>query len=305
MIKDGLEYLIGNTPIVKLKSIRNSNVYIKLEFFNLGGSVKSRVAYSMLQEAQKNGSLKNKTILEASGGNTAIGLATFSNFFEYKLKLVIPDNFSLKKIEQLKLHGADIILSNHKLGNNSHIQKARELKQEQKDLLYIDQFSNSANVKTHYFNTAGEITKEFSNVDYFLTGIGSGGTITGVGKRLKEEFNTKIIAVMPTGYDIVNQKFISHKIQGIGIGLIPNILDLNIIDDYIYVDYEEILEILLQIMHVEGLFLGISALANIVASKKLSEKISNDKIVVTIAQDSGDSYIENYTKDYNDYKNNN
>jgi cysteine synthase A len=304
MIKDDLECLIGNTPITKLKSIKNSNIYIKLEFLNLGGSIKSRVAYSMLKEAQKNYSLKNKTILEASGGNTAIGLATFSNFFEYDLKLVIPNNYSRKKIEQLKLYGADVILSNHKLGNNSHIQKARELEQQQKDLLYIDQTSNNANVKTHYFNTAGEIIKEFSNVDYFLTGIGSGGTITGVGKRLKEEFNTKIIAVMPTGYDIVNQKFIPHKIQGIGIGLVPNILDLNIIDDYIYVDYEEILEILPQVMHEDGLFVGISALANIVASKKLSKKISKDKIVVTIAQDSGDSYIEYYTKDYHEHKNN-
>jgi len=297
MIINDLESLIGNTPIIKLNFFKDLNIYIKLEYFNLGGSVKSRVAYSMLKEAEKEKSLKGRTILEASGGNTAIGLATFSNLFEYNLKLVIPDNFSIKKIEQLKLYGADIILSNHKLGNDSHIQKARDLKRQQKDLLYLDQFSNSANVKTHYFNTAGEITKEFSNVDYFLTGIGSGGTISGVGKRLKEEFNTKIIAVMPAGYDITNQKFIPHKIQGIGIGLVPKILDLNIIDDYIYVDYKEILEVLPKVLHEDGLFLGISALANIVASKKLSKKISKDKIIVTIAQDSGDSYIENYTKD--------
>ena len=125
MRKNDLEKLIGNTPVVKLKSIKNTNAYIKLEFYNLGGSIKSRVAYSMLKEVQKSSSLKDKTILEASGGNTAIGLAIFSKFFEYNLKLVIPDNFSKKKIEQLKLYGVNVILSNHKLGNHSHIQKAK------------------------------------------------------------------------------------------------------------------------------------------------------------------------------------
>lgn len=305
MIKSDLEQMIGNTPIIKLNSIIDSNVYVKLEYFNFGGSVKSRVAYSMLQEAKKVSSIKGKTILEASGGNTAIGLATFVKVFDFNLKLVIPDNFSKKKIEQLKLYGVDIVLSDHTLGNNSHIIKARELKRDNKEFIYLDQFSNKANPKTHYFDTGGELVKEFTKIDYFLTGIGSGGTITGVGKRLKEEFGTKIIAVMPQGYDIVNQKFISHKIQAIGIGMIPDILDLNIIDEYIYVDYQEILEELPQILQEEGLFLGISALANIVAVKKLSKQVSKNKTIVTIAQDNGDSYIENYTKDYYEYKNNN
>lgn len=304
MIKSDSEKLIGNTPVVKLKSITKSNVYVKLEYFNFGGSVKSRVAYSMLQEAKKLDSIKGKTILEASGGNTAIGLATFTKIFDFNLKLVIPDNFSKKKIDQLKLYGVDVVLSDHTHGNNSHILKARELKRKNQELVYLDQFTNKANTKIHYFDTAGEIVKEFSKVDYFLTGIGSGGTITGVGKRLKEEFGTKIIAVMPKGYDIVNQKFIPHKIQAIGIGMVPDILDLSIIDEYIYVSYEEVMDQLDQILQEEGLFLGISALANIVAAKKLSKTISKDKTIVTIAQDSGDSYMDNYTKDYYEYKNN-
>lgn len=303
-MKSGLENLIGNTPIIKLLSVTDSNIYVKLEYFNFGGSIKSRVAYSMLQEAKKNSSIKGKIILEASGGNTAIGLATFTKLFNFKLKLVIPDNYSKKKIEQLKLYGVDLVLSNHTLGNNSHILKAKEIQKSNPKYIYLDQFSNKANIKTHYFDTAGEIVREFSKVDYFLTGIESGGTITGIGKRLKEEFDTKIIAVMPKGYDIVKQKFISHKIQGIGIGIVPDILDLNIVDEYIFVSYEEVLDELYKILQEEGLFLGISALANIVAAKKLSKNISKNATIVTIAQDNGDSYIENYTKDYYEYKNN-
>lgn len=299
MLKNDLEKQIGNTPICKINSIVNSNVYLKLEYFNIGGSIKSRVAYSMLVEANKIISLKGKTILEASGGNTAIGLATFAKIFGFNLKLVIPDNYSKKKIDQLKLYNADVILSNHKVGSGSHILKAREIKAQNHEFIYVDQLSNQANVKAHYFNTAGEIVKQFSKVDYFVTGIGSGGTIMGVGKRLKEEYGAKIIAVLPKGYDMVNRKFISHRIQGIGIGFIPSILDLSIIDDFIYVEYDEILKILPSITQNEGLFLGISALANIVAAKKLS-KIATNKTIVTIAQDSGDSYIDIYTKDLHD-----
>lgn len=234
MIKSGLENLIGNTPIIKLKSIKDSK----------------------------------------------------------------------SNIEQLKLYGANVILSNHKIGNSSNIIKARKIKHKNEKYIYLDQLSNKANVKTHYFNTGGEIVNEFSKVDYFLTGIGSGGTISGVGRRLKEEFGTKVIAVMPRGYDIKNNKYISHKIQGIGIGLIPQNLDLSIVDDFIYVDYDEIMQIVPDIMSIEGIFVGISSLANIVAAKKLCKIIPKDKIVVTIAQDKGDSYIENFTKDYYEYKNN-
>lgn len=293
-MKKDIENLIGNTPLVKIRSIQKSSVFVKLEYMNIGGSIKSRVAYAMLRDLSKKTSLKGKTVLEASGGNTAIGLATFANIFGFQLKLVIPDNFPSNKIQQLKLYGADVILSDHRIGRHSHVLKAREISEKNKELLYTDQFSNYSNVKTHYHNTAGEIIDKLEKVDYFLTGIGSGGTITGVGKRLKEEFGTKIIGVLPKGYDIEKEIYIEHNLPGIGIGMKADILDLGLIDEYIYIDDNEVKEALKHILKEEGLFVGVTALANMAAAKKLAESVHEDSVIVTIAQDAGDSYIDMY-----------
>jgi cysteine synthase A len=273
---------IGNTPIVKLK---NKNIFVKLEQFNLGGSVKARVAYSMINEALKNGELQEgsgQTVLEASGGNTAIGLAILCSIYGFKLKLVIPDNYSKKKIEELKIYGADVVL------------KAREIKNEHPEYIYVDQLNNSGNPKIHYRTTGQEIAREFNHIDYFITGIGSGGTITGVGKRLKEEFNTKIIGVLPADYSIEKEIFIPHKIQGIGIGMLPPVFDDNLVDAYINVSYEETMNAGQYLIDNEGLFLGISSAANVAASMKLYEDIGASKNIVTISPDGGDSYLENY-----------
>jgi cysteine synthase A len=285
---------IGNTPIVKLK---NKNIFVKLEQFNLGGSVKARVAYSMINEALKNGELQEgsgQTVLEASGGNTAIGLAILCSIYGFKLKLVIPDNYSKKKIEELKIYGADVVLSDHTVGNNSHVIKAREIKNEHPEYIYVDQLNNSGNPKIHYRTTGQEIAREFNHIDYFITGIGSGGTITGVGKRLKEEFNTKIIGVLPADYSIEKEIFIPHKIQGIGIGMLPPVFDDNLVDAYINVSYEETMNAGQYLIDNEGLFLGISSAANVAASMKLYEDIGASKNIVTISPDGGDSYLENY-----------
>lgn len=293
-MKKDIEELIGNTPLVKMRSIEKSNVFVKLEYMNIGGSIKSRVAYSMLKEMNRKTKLKGKTVLEASGGNTAIGLATFANIFDFQLKLVIPDNFPSNKIQQLKLYGAEVVLSDHRIGRHSHILKAREIAAKNKELVYIDQFSNYASVKTNYYNTAGEIINKLEKVDYFLTGIGSGGTITGIGKRLKEEFGTKIIGVMPKGYDIEKEIYVEHNMPGIGIWMKADILDLSVIDEYIYIDDNDLADVLGQTLKREGLFVGITALANIAAAKKLADKAPKGSVIVTLAQDSGDSYVDVY-----------
>ena len=285
---------IGGTPIVKLK---NKNIFVKLEQFNLGGSVKARVAYSMINEALKRGELREgsgQTVIEASGGNTAIGLAILCSIYGFNLKLVIPDNYSRKKIEELKIYGADVILSDHTRGNNSHVVKAREIKAEHPEYVYVDQLNNLGNPKIHYHTTGQEIVREFRHVDYFVTGVGSGGTITGVGRRLKEEFNTKIIGVLPLNYNIEKKLFPSHKIQGIGIGMLPPVFDGNLVDDYIHVSYDEAMNAGRHLIEDEGLFLGISSAANVAASLRLHHDVGSSKNIVTMSPDGGDSYLENY-----------
>ncbi len=282
--------LVSNTPIVKIKRLTNINAFMKLEFMNLGGSIKFRVAYEMINDLAKKVTLKNKVILEASGGNTAIGLAILSKVYGYRLKCVIPDNYPKSKIKQLKFYDIDVILSDHKKGLNSHILKAREIASKNPDYIYIDQFSNYSNIKAHYFGTAGEVVNCFKKVDYFLTGIGSGGTITGVGKRLKEEYNSTIIGVLPKGYDINGKTHIEHNIPGIAIGIKSKVLDTKIIDKYIYVDNNDLKEAY-YLAKEEGLFVGISSLANIASLIKLNNSLKKNSTVITIAQDRINDYF--------------
>jgi len=284
---------IGNTPIIKLK---NNDIYVKLEQFNFGGSIKSRVAYSMMQEALKDGTLKrnsNQTILEASGGNTAIGLAILCAIYGFNLKLVIPSSYSKKKIDELGIYGVDVVLF-----DGPPAIKAREIHKQHPEYIYLDQLSNKANPKIHYYETGQEIVREFNHIDYFLAGIGSGGTITGIGKRLKEEFGTHIVGILPTGYSIKDKKFIKHKIQGIGIGMIPSILDMNVVDSYIHVSYDEAMEVGKYLLKEEGLFLGLSSITNIAGAIKLQQSLNKKQSIVTISPDAGDSYIENYKEYY-------
>jgi len=290
-MRNYLSTLVLNTPLVRLRSITSCMAYMKLEFMNLGGSIKFRVAYEMIKDLAKNISLKNKIILEASGGNTAIGLAILSKYFDYKLKCVVPDNYPKSKIEQLQLYDAEVILSDHTIGLNSHILKAQEIAKENPNYIYIDQFSNTSNPKAHYFGTAMEIINNLQKVDYFLTGIGSGGTITGVGKRLKEEFDSKIIGVLPQGYNLENPKTISHPIVGVAIGVKPKVLDLSIIDEYIYINEEDLKEAFL-ISKKEGLFIGVSSLANLAALLKLQKSVNKKDTIVTVSQDGANSYLD-------------
>lgn len=287
---------IGNTPIVKIKNIFGNefaDIYVKLEEFNPGGSIKSRVGFQMIEDAELNGILtKEKTVIEATGGNTGIGLAIACALKGYKLKLVIPDNFSQEKIKILKEYGAEIILSNHKLGNNSHILKLQDILAKEKNLINLNQFENFSNPKAHYLYTAEEILKEVPNVDYFISSIGSGGTIGGISKKLKEiNPNSKIIGVQPKGCDIFQGKFIPHKIQATAVGVIPKFINREDISQMIDVDFEEVQTIRKKLAQEQGIFVGISSGANILASLKISLSVPKTANIVTIAPDSGRSYI--------------
>jgi len=229
------KFSIGNTPIRKLKS----GVFLKMEFLNCGGSIKSRVALKMIELAIRDKRLNKDskhTILEASGGNTAFALAMISNYYDWNLVLVIPDNYSKKKVFELESMGAKVILSDHTTGNDSHVVLAKKLYQENKEWIYLDQLSNMGNIIAHYDGTGREIENELQRVDAFVAGIGSGGTITGAGKKLKESFDDmKIYGVLPKDYSIENNIFIHHSIQGIGIGIIPEVFDTEIVDEYIFI----------------------------------------------------------------------
>ncbi len=291
---------IGNTPVIRLcsKRFESKNIYIKLEYFNEGSNVKMRVASAMVARAERDGVLKpftGQTILESSGGSTGISLAIIGAMRGYKIKLVLPDNYNPDRIRQLPIYGAEVILSDHTTGNDSHFRLARRISAENPDHIYIDQLNNPANPDIHYVSTGREIIKQVPDIDFFVCGIGSGGSITGIGKRIKEEYpNAKIIAVQPAGCDVLNGKAIVHKIQGWAAGVIPGVLDTRIVDDVINITYEESMELGHYLVNNEGLFVGISSCGNILAAEMLAEKIGTGKKIVTLAPDNGQIYLSHY-----------
>jgi cysteine synthase A len=292
-----LNYM-GNTPLVKLNNPYGNkcgNVYVKLEEFNPGGSIKSRVGLQMIIDAEADGRIKKgNTLIEPTGGNTGIGLAIAAALKGYNLVLVIPDTFSKEKISTLKSLGAKIILSDHRLGNNSHIITAKEILKQHTDFICLDQFSNLSNPKAHYYGTGEElITQMKNNIDYFIAGIGSGGTIMGIGKRLKDNIpNVKVIGVQPKGCDILNNKFIPHKIQAIAVGVLSSFFDTTLIDSMSDVSFDEAQETRDYLAKTQGIFAGISSGANIAVAFRLSKNLNCTKNIVTVAPDSGRSYIE-------------
>ncbi|MBU1344054.1 MAG: cysteine synthase family protein [Proteobacteria bacterium] len=226
--------IIGNTPIIRLENMtgkESASVYVKLEKFNQSGSIKARVAQQMILDAEMNGVLTpniGQTLIEPTGGNTGAGLAMIGAKRGYEVILVIPDNFSKEKTQIMQLYGAKVIHSNSKLGNDSHIKLVEEIVQEKPNYVYLNQFTNPSNPKAHYKFTGNEILKELDNIDCFVAGVGSGGTITGIGKRLKEiNKNTLIYGVQPKGCDVINGIGVKHKIEGIGLGIIPPVLPKN------------------------------------------------------------------------------
>jgi len=293
--------LIGNTPIVKLNKMTpdsNIEILVKLESYNPGGSIKDRIAKNMIEKAEKNGKLKpGGTIVEPTSGNTGIGLAVIGAERDYNVILVMPETMSIERRSLLKAFGADLILTPGKQGMKGAINKAEELINNNKSYFMPRQFDNQANPEAHIKYTAQEIINDIDGkIDFFTAGVGTGGTITGIGSELKKlNNNTKIVAVEPEKSAVLSgQNPGPHKIQGIGAGFIPNILDKSIIDRIITIDNNEAYETTREIAKNEGLLFGISAGANIKSAiklaKELKEKGKKGKIV-TVAPDSGERYL--------------
>lgn len=290
--KNALE-LIGNTPIVSLESIGFENVYVKLEKYNPGGSIKDRIALSMIEGAEKRGILKKGSIIvEATSGNTGIGLAMAGNLKGYKVVIIMPETMSLERRQLVKAFGAELILTEGLKGMNGSIEKLEKLLKENKNYVNLGQFENLDNPKVHYEKTGPEIYKEVPNVDIVIAGIGSGGTISGVGKFLKEKNeNLKVVGIEPASSPLITEhKAGPHKIQGIGANFIPKNYDEKIVDEVITVSDEDSFEMVRLLASNLGLLVGISSGANVFGAIELSKKYP-DKKIVTVAPDGVDKYM--------------
>ncbi|MFW6034837.1 MAG: cysteine synthase A [Halothermotrichaceae bacterium] len=297
-IYENVTELIGNTPILKLNSLTSSDeaqILLKIEKNNPGGSIKDRICSSMIKTAEENGKLKpGGTIVEPTSGNTGIGLALIGAAKGYKVILTMPESMSVERRKILKAYGAKIVLTPGENGMKGAIDKAREIAEENENTFIPQQFQNKANPKIHRKTTAREIIEDTEgNIDYFVAGVGTGGTLTGVGEILKEEIDKiQIIAVEPDNSAVLSGEGPGpHKIQGIGAGFIPDVLNTEIIDRVIKVKNEESLETSRKLARKEGLLLGISSGAAAAAAVKLAKEVGPDKTIVTIAPDSGERYL--------------
>lgn len=293
--------LIGNTPLVEVSNIEKelglkARVLVKLEYFNPAGSVKDRIALAMIEAAEKEGKLKpGSTIIEATSGNTGIGLASVGTAKGYKVILTMPETMSVERRNILKAYGTTIELTEGSKGMKGSIAKAEELAASIEGSFIPAQFENKANPAVHKATTGPEIWNDTEGeVDIFISGIGTGGTISGVGEFLKEKKpNVKVIAVEPTGSPILSEgKSGPHKIQGIGAGFIPNTLNTKIYDEIITVENEEAFEYGRLIASKEGILVGISSGAALFAAIEEAKKPENEgKTIVALLPDSGDRYF--------------
>ena len=290
--KDGLD-LIGNTPMISLDKIGYKNVYVKLEKYNPAGSIKDRIALSMIEGAERKGILNKESVLvEATSGNTGIALAMVGKLKGYKVIIIMPETMSMERRQLVKAFGAELILTEGSKGMNGSIEKLNDLLKENKNYVNLGQFENEDNPKIHYEATGPEIYKELPDVDVVIAGIGSGGTISGIGKFLKEQNeNVKVIGIEPKSSPLITQKKAgAHKIQGIGANFIPKNYDENIVDKVITVSDEDAFEIVRLMANKLGILVGISSGANIFGSIEISKKYP-DKKIATVAPDGVDKYM--------------
>ena len=296
MIYNSTLELIGNTPILRLNNLvskDSAEVYVKLEKYNLGGSVKDRAALGMIEKAEKEGLLKEGSIIvEPTSGNTGIALAMIGRLKGYKVIIVMPDSMSKERRELIKAYGAELILTDSAEGMNGAIEKANELCKND-NYFMPNQFENMANMEKHYYTTAEEIYNDINDLDVFVAGVGTGGTITGVGKKLKEKINSlKIIAVEPNKSAVLSGGTAgAHKIQGLGSGFIPEIYNPEIIDEVIKVSDEDAYKITKLVAEKEGILLGISSGAAIYVAMEIAKKLGKGKKVLAISPDGGEKYI--------------
>lgn len=300
-IFDNITDLIGNTPMLRLNNfVKNKNIdceiIAKLEYFNPLSSIKDRVALAMLKDAKAKGKIKSgSTIIEPTSGNTGIGLAFVGAALGYNVILTMPETMSKERKQILKALGAELVLTDGKKGMNGAIEKAVELSNIVKGSFIPNQFENESNPKIHKNTTAKEIIEDTDlDIDIFVSGVGTGGTISGVGKALKEKNkNIKIVAVEPYNSAVLSGEDKGmHKIQGIGAGFIPKIYDSSVVDEIIKVGDEEAFALAKEIAKYEGILIGISSLAALSACVTLSQRRENKgKKLVTIFPDSGERYL--------------
>ncbi len=296
LVGNSVADLVGKTPLVKMNRMTgadDADVYLKLEYMNPGSSVKDRIALAMIEAAEKLGDLKEgSTIIEPTSGNTGIGLAMIAAAKGYKAVLVMPDTMSSERRNLLRAYGADLVLTPGAEGMKGAIGKAEELSKEN-GWFMPQQFNNEANPEIHRLTTGPEIADALERVDAFISGIGTGGTITGVGSVLKERFpKVNIVAVEPTDSPVLSGgKPGPHKIQGIGAGFIPKVLDTEIYDEIVQVTNDEAYDTARRAAREEGILGGVSSGAAIFAALQVAKKLGKGKTVVAILPSNGERYL--------------
>lgn len=293
--------LVGGTPLLELTNYEKNNnltakLIAKLEYFNPAGSVKDRIAKAMIEAAENNGTLKKgSVIIEPTSGNTGIGLAAVAASKGYRIILTMPETMSVERRNLLKAYGAELVLTEGSNGMKGAIAKAEELADSIPDSFIPGQFSNPANPQAHKDTTGPEIWKDTcGKIDIFVAGIGTGGTITGVGEYLKSQNpNIKIIAVEPSGSPVLSKGIPgAHKIQGIGAGFVPNTLNTKIYDEIITVENDNAFKTGANLAKTEGLLVGISSGAAVYAAAEIAKRVENkNKIIVVLLPDTGDRYL--------------
>ena len=297
MIYDSILAAIGKTPLIRLAKLIEeltlySDIYAKVEFFNPSGSINDRAAYKMISEALKKGLIKKDTvIIEESSGNMGISLSMIAARLGLKLIIVMPDSMSKERIKMMEVYGAKVVLSDGSKGMQGAKDKVEELKKVYPDHFLTSQFENPDNPLAHFENTAEEIASDLGKIDYFVAGIGTGGTISGAASYFKKHFpDTKIIGIEPAASPLLSKGQAGpHKIQGIGANFIPEILKSELIDRIETVSYEEAIEAMRSLHKKEGIFSGISSGAALAVALKLAKE--KDKKIVVILPDSFDRYL--------------
>ena len=298
---DTITDLIGSTPLLKLNRFAaaeslGAEVYAKLEYFNPAGSVKDRIAYAMITDAEKSGALKpGSVIIEPTSGNTGIGLAAVAAARGYRIIIVMPETMSVERRQLMKAYGAELVLSDGAKGMKGAIAKAQELAAQTPDSFIPGQFTNPANPSAHRATTGPEIWNDTDGtVDIFVAGVGTGGTLTGVGDYLKSQnSNVKVVAVEPAGSPVLSKGVAgAHKIQGIGAGFVPDTLNTKVYDEIITVENEDAFATGRELARKEGLLVGISSGAAVWAAAQLAKRPENQgKRIVVLLPDTGDRYL--------------